>query len=84
MSTEQTTNRIALWRSQILDPDRDPLTPLEQLLDAFEADVRAAEQAEAWQEGFVAAAEWIAACGRPSNIGPPDPPLNPYEEESQS
>lgn len=47
MSTEaerQRRNRIGLWRDQITSPHRDPLTPLDALLDSFEADVRADER----------------------------------------
>lgn len=34
--------------------------------------------ARAWFEGFEAAVDWVAASGRPANIGPSDPPANPY------
>jgi hypothetical protein len=35
--------------------------------------------ARAWDEGFEAAVEWVERCGRPADIGPPDPPLNPWD-----
>lgn len=35
--------------------------------------------ADAWDEGFEAAVEWVEATGRPGPNGPIDPPLNPHD-----
>lgn len=53
---EQVANRIDLWRSQILNPEREEhLTPTKGLLEAFEADVRV----EALREAAQAVAEAV-------------------------